>query len=109
MVIICNDNRRFEVTRASGGGAFYAQTHCACRSTMSSGEWLPTIDAAVQEAKSNIEDHERRCKIGNERRALVELLDNVGHAETLESAKIAVTIYLNRIRQKRPAAGLAHT
>ena len=47
----------------NGEPEFYAQTHCACGSTMGSGEWFPSVRRAVEEARSNIERHERGCKV----------------------------------------------
>lgn len=36
---------------------YYAHTHCTCGSTMSGGEWFPTIERAIAEAEENIKAH----------------------------------------------------
>ncbi len=41
------------------GAEFYAQIHCWCGSTMSSGEYMPTIAQAEAEARAGIEEHQR--------------------------------------------------
>lgn len=43
----------------TGETTYYAQTHCTCGSTLSSGEWFPSMRRAVAEARASIENH---CK-----------------------------------------------
>lgn len=39
---------------------YYAQTHCWCGSTLSSGEYLPTIGEAIDVAGNSFADHRLR-------------------------------------------------
>jgi hypothetical protein len=67
--------RKFELKKIQYGlgQKFYAQSHCAvCGSTFGSGEWLPTIHAAVEAARDGIEAHELRY--GHGKRSLLSLL-----------------------------------
>lgn len=56
---VCLHGRMFEVFQSDRG--IYAHTHCACRSTMSSGDYLPSLGEAVRVAKESIEQHEASC------------------------------------------------
>ncbi len=39
---------------------YFAQVHCWCGSTLSSGDYLPSIGKAVSEARQGMRDHEVR-------------------------------------------------
>jgi hypothetical protein len=101
VLIIASHGRRFEVHKS--GGVFHAQVHCACRSTMGSGEWWPTVDEAVQAALDNIVQHERTCEKARQLSSLSQMAALVGAAATLHEAQRAVSEYVRAVRQ-RPTA-----
>ncbi len=39
---------------------FYAHTHCHCGTSMSSGEWLPTLNEAVAECCQSMDNHQAK-------------------------------------------------
>lgn len=58
---------------------YYVQIHCWCQSTLSSGEYLPSIDDATATAVEAMDDHERT---GNHARGYF-------HIECVDCASVA--------------------
>jgi len=48
--------------KARHGMEFYAFVDCVCGSSLSSGEWWPSMRRAVDEARGNVEQHEAAHK-----------------------------------------------
>lgn len=83
------------------GGGYYAQTHCVCQSTMSSGEYKTTIDEAVSLAEDGIVKHEALC-VKRHRVAAARMAETVGHADSVLEAQLAVSTYLAEVGLMRP-------
>lgn len=108
MMRIPKGKRMFEVHLQRAN--YFAQAHCVCGSTMSSGESFPTIEKAVMEASSNMDDHESKCTAHHVRRSPLALLaESVGNATSLLEAQLAVSIYVSRIKRQSQAANSGHT
>ncbi len=148
--IVIDGGRSFEMTRSADSKTVWAQTHCVtCKTTMSSGEWFPVVEQAIEQSRLGMEAHEQEqhtpkrgqlydmsvarfkaaldqvapkanrkalrvaftefaATIKSEARAsnaqaLSEMLAEVGGAEDLHMAQLAVTAYATKVGVKLAA------
>lgn len=86
-------SRKFEIVqryKKDGSPEFFAQTHCHCGASFTSGEYLPSIGAAVREAREGFDAHEKTGKHMN-KIDTTGALDGFVHTKTGNAQRLVCT------------------